>query len=689
MTLKEYALDYARRGWQVFPLTDVVGGQCSCGKPCKSPGKHPRTTHGLSDATDDSTVIEKWWNFWPTANIGICTGYDSGFVVIDVDDPGLLIDVPDTVSQRTGSGGRHYLFKHPGTHVKTTVGVIPSVDSRGDGGYIVAPPSLHASGENYEWIDGPDDMDMADVPEWWLDALTKAKTKKKTDPAGEVVEGSRNTTVFDFGVGLWKGAMISESVLCAAMKEYNRTTCNPPLDDEEVEKTASSIARYDGRTQEQVEAEAIGEAALAAILRSHQRQVAESLVTKVTKEAGPPPKFMPDGGLIRDIAEYILSHSERPIEELAVAAATCFIGVLAGGRYQTPSRLGPNVLLIGLAESGSGKQKARSVISALAMDCGLYDFIGADDLASSAGLITEMVTHTNKLFMLDEFGLALSSITSKNAGSHKREIMSTIMKLYSSYGTVYHGTAYADQKARPKQVIKSPCLVIYGTSTHKTFYDALSSDQGADGFISRLLVIPTGEDRPERRRPKYPPVPGRLKASIIGYSGFQHEDGKMTVPMDQQIDDAFFDLDESMTELMDDATENKEQARSVYSRVAEKAANLALIYAISYNYLNPVIDHKAFCWGREIALWCANHIMEKMAENVGDNDNERTAKRMISLVKKEGAKGIDRRTLQRRFLGMKAHERDELIQDLVMVGHVFQEGKRLVHSNFWREEKEE
>ena len=163
----------------------------------------------------------------------------------------------------------------------------------------------------------------------------------------------------------------------------------------------------------------------------------------------------------------------------------------------------------------------------------------------------------------------------------------------------------------------------------------------------------------------------------------------MTVPMDQQIDDAFFDLDESMTELMDDATENKEQARSVYSRVAENAAKLALIYAISDNYLNPVIDHKAFCWGREIALWCANHIMEKMAENVGDNDNERTAKRMISLVKKEGAKGIDRRTLQRRFLGMKAHERDELIQDLVMVGHVFQEGKRLVHSNFWREEKEE
>ena len=84
--LKSSALRYAERGWHVIPVHSVKGGGCSCGKAdCPSPAKHPRTPHGLKDASLDIATIESWWSRWPDANIGIVTGAGSGIVVLDID----------------------------------------------------------------------------------------------------------------------------------------------------------------------------------------------------------------------------------------------------------------------------------------------------------------------------------------------------------------------------------------------------------------------------------------------------------------------------------------------------------------------------------------------------------------------------------------------------------------------------
>lgn len=80
------ALDYAKRGWPVSPVWECKGGRCSCGNPkCSSPGKHPRTSHGVKDATTDADQIRKWWTEHPHANIGVATGAQSGIFELDVD----------------------------------------------------------------------------------------------------------------------------------------------------------------------------------------------------------------------------------------------------------------------------------------------------------------------------------------------------------------------------------------------------------------------------------------------------------------------------------------------------------------------------------------------------------------------------------------------------------------------------
>ena len=161
------ALYYAVKfRWRVFPVHSIRGGRCTCRKNCSSPGKHPLTANGLHDATTDPAIIRAWWHRWPWANIGIATGAGSGFFVLDVDgDVGqTTLDgyeakhgrLPDTVEAITGGGGRHILFEYPGFHVKTSNNMIgktrtPKLDIKGDGGYIVAPRSLHLSGRRYEW----------------------------------------------------------------------------------------------------------------------------------------------------------------------------------------------------------------------------------------------------------------------------------------------------------------------------------------------------------------------------------------------------------------------------------------------------------------------------------------------------------------------------------------------------------
>jgi Bifunctional DNA primase/polymerase, N-terminal len=160
------ALTYARLGYRVLPLhhpvsTNTVQGRgmlCSCGAPaCGAVGKHPLTAHGLKDATSDPAQLDRWWRRWPQANIGLVTGEVAD--VLDIDGPAgraavrrfaadhdLRLDGPLV---RTGSGWHLYLAP---TGSGNRAGLLEQVDWRGRGGYVVAPPSRHASSRQYRWL---------------------------------------------------------------------------------------------------------------------------------------------------------------------------------------------------------------------------------------------------------------------------------------------------------------------------------------------------------------------------------------------------------------------------------------------------------------------------------------------------------------------------------------------------------
>lgn len=254
--LAEAAHDYVERGLAIIPL--------GVGK------KEPVTKSGLNDWTDNPGQIDVWWGQGehagkrgnPSYNIGMACGQVSGGIIaIDLDchsdeANGLhfLHDwevehgkLPETWTQITGSGGKQ-LFYRAGQDIRNSANGEIGVDVRGNGGYVVLPPSLHPCGDCYEWSISPDDMDVADADDKVYDFIRAvSKTKKrgdgwnaeKTGIPSEIKE-NRNETLFSLGRSFLSRGTGHDEV-ATLIRSLNATICRPPLPADEVEKLIGSI----------------------------------------------------------------------------------------------------------------------------------------------------------------------------------------------------------------------------------------------------------------------------------------------------------------------------------------------------------------------------------------------------------------------------------------------------------------
>lgn len=197
------ALIYASKGWPVFPLFYVLkNGACSCEwNKCQRIGKHPTTKNGLQEATTDEAKIRKWWTESPHANIALATGGDTELVVFDIDSgvdkkTGLAKvgpaswaaiegTIPETLICSTGSGGKHFYFRSSSDIKNSQSKIAKDIDVRGSGGYVILPPSNHASGGRYEW---ENEFEPAPLPDF-LERLCGTKSKiTYTDGLDEAVK---------------------------------------------------------------------------------------------------------------------------------------------------------------------------------------------------------------------------------------------------------------------------------------------------------------------------------------------------------------------------------------------------------------------------------------------------------------------------------------------------------------------
>jgi hypothetical protein len=255
-TIEQAALDYLKRHWSVIPV--------------RARDKRP-TTRWLEfqHRHPGRSEVQDWFRRWPASNVGIVTGAISGLVVLDIDarhggveSLDALIQehgrLPHTIEAVTGGGGRHIYFAHPGGEVGNKVGLAPGIDLRADGGYVVAPPSVHVSGKAYAWVEGhaPEQTGLAPIPGWLLNEASSGGERRghtlehwRNLVKQGIPEGERNDSIASLtGHLLWHGVdadVAQELLLC-----WNRVRCRPPLSDDEVVRTVESIVSLHERDSE-------------------------------------------------------------------------------------------------------------------------------------------------------------------------------------------------------------------------------------------------------------------------------------------------------------------------------------------------------------------------------------------------------------------------------------------------------
>jgi hypothetical protein len=427
-TLNPHVIAYAQKGWAVFPVHTWANGCCTCGKAaCDRPAKHPWCEQGFYAATTDCKLIQAWATAKPGCNWGIRTGEASGLLVLDIDpdkggDESLARlqqqygDLPPTLTVRTGSGGRHLYFKYPhGSGLSVGTGILPGIDFRGEGGYVIAPPSLHASGDRYEWL-SPSDTPVAVAPPRLVELLGKGKAKPQPSPrtgtrmtveadkpdlltSEGVGEGRRNAMLCELaGRHLARGDSLA-TVEAAALAWAGR--CTPPLEAAEVERTVRSLWDKHRRANKVVAEDPLFVCSLCS-------QPDGSPPPSPVVSPEPLPTLHPDAyhGLAGDFVRLLAPHTEADEAGLLVTLLTCFgncVGrsphFLADG---TPHHANLFAVLVGnSAKARKGTSKSRIL--------GLFDDADpwkarciASGLSSGEGLIWAVRDATERMEAVKE-----------------------------------------------------------------------------------------------------------------------------------------------------------------------------------------------------------------------------------------------------------------------------------------------
>jgi hypothetical protein len=224
--------------------------------PCKPRDKRPATVNGLKDATVDPSVIERWWQQEPDFNVAIATGAASRVFVVDIDGAETKLQkleaehgaLPLSVEAITARG-RHVYFRWPDRPVRNSAGKIaPGIDTRGEGGYVLAPPSVHPTGRRYAWsVDSS--KTLAAAPGWLLAKIAEPNGDNvSVTPPSEwrelvkgVAEGARDCSATRL-TGYLLRRRIDAVVVLELLQSWNVTHCTPPLPAADVDRIVNSIA---------------------------------------------------------------------------------------------------------------------------------------------------------------------------------------------------------------------------------------------------------------------------------------------------------------------------------------------------------------------------------------------------------------------------------------------------------------
>jgi len=696
--------------------------------------------HCERDTTDNEVDI---WGNWPEAGIGIAAGRVIGIDIDILDSPTIALEMEalakrmlgNTPAVRIGHAPKRllvYRAVQPFSGFK-----YPPIEVLGVGQQFIAYGIHPDTGKPYDWPVStladltPDDLPgitEAQAREFAKDAyrLIPAELRPKTLGVGlrapmecanlpeqrgtyEAVEDAlRHIVNADLDYDSWvrigmaiKGALgdegwpLFEAWSESSQKNDPKTTARSWRSFAPQRIGAGTIYKLalDNGWEPDAEMQLNGEI----VMNGHHPareflqalQAADPISIEPQEISLPPPKPMPVGwdqvgGVIADMMALMAATAKRPQPVLALGASLCAIGALMGRKYRTESNIRSNLYVVGIAESGAGKNHSRVVINELFRKANLLQYLGGNKIASGSGLLTAIQRQPAILFQLDEFGMFLSAAADrKRSPRYVCEILDLMTELYTTSGTTYFGVEYAStQHNNAHRAIHQPCACIYGTTTPLHFWQALQASNVADGSLARFLIMESEDDFPDSNEAfgVIDPPQDLIDRLILIHQGGGKLNGNLTdvgaidevlvdprvVPMTPQARATFRQLDQELVERL--RTSRGTGYSSILARIEENATKLALIRAVSRDPVDPQIEDHDAEWGIMLSRHCAELTIREASARVSENQVESHHKRAMQILRDAGMAGMSKSDFTRRTQFMDHRQRDGVLRTLAEAG---------------------
>lgn len=671
MLLYKEAINLVKMGYRIFPLIPNEK------KPLKN-------SAGLHDATNEENKIENWWSNNEEFNIGIST---DGLIVVDIDGlenewPGgndRFYDLQKAPHCYTPNGGLHFYFKDTIGEFKNSVSKLASkVDIRATGGYVVAPPSIF-KGVRYSWVPGfelVDYVNLPEIPEWLynqLKALNNTPREKLQETSSEIKTGYRNDTLARIAGGMRRMGL-TEYEINSSLQIINLSRCNPPLSEKEINKIAESISKYE---PDQV---------TVSLIEDHFNQDFTFGIEDKNKNDKPEKELSESmfriPGFINELLDYQLEAAPYPNVVMSFCGAISLLSTLIARKVREVGDVRSNLYILGLAYSGSGKDFPRKINSKIMYEIGMQQNIGTM-FASGEGLQDALFANGVMLYQTDEIDTLLQSINKSKEARHE-VILQTLLTLYSSSNTIFYTRTRArtrEDALRLNNFIDQPSLTIFGTAIPNHYYNALSERLLTNGFFSRTMIIES-LGRSKGQDPKIIDIPKRILEQAFYWKNYEpNRDGNLRdnypqptiIHYDKQ---AMNHLREVCIELDNNylRSENKNDSIGtvVWSRVGENIRKLALIYACSENFQNPIISIKAIEWASNFVIYQAKMMLYNAETRIADSPFEQLCLKALLIINEESSKQIYHSLLLRR-LKINARLMIDLMTTLEQRGQVVKE----------------
>ena len=370
-----------------------------------------------------------------------------------------------------------------------------------------------------------------------------------------------------------------------------------------------------------------------------------------------------------DVMAWNLATAHRPQPVLALAGAIALQAVLAGRKVEDARRNRTNLYIIAVASSAAGKDRARDANTDILYHSGAGALDGSGDLASDAGLISAVEAHPAIMFQIDEIGRLLRT-TSDAKDPHRFNIVTALMRLYSTAAGVYRGKAYADSKRNVE--IDQPCVCLHGMTVPEHLFKAMTAENLSDGMLARMLIFEVPGMGERQFAEYYPPPQAILDAAGWWFRFAPGGNLSAEHPKPERIAvtneaKAIFDALAGKVDAALDTGDNV--AQSVWARAEEKACRLALVYACSANRKCLRIDTAAATWACDLSEYLTRRMLWLASEWVSAGTFDERQKRIVRMIRDAGGE-ITKNALLHRTRSLSMRERTEALHNLVATGEI-------------------